>query len=240
MITIERFKKYNVRIKLRTEINGQEATIKPLVKETLDGHECVLMAGWLFTEDDGAIYVNEFAMVPEDIETGKIFFLVDVSWVASGDLEILSEVTKPTLANAYEEAEEPILGTMTLLNKSGDISISWSEKNKEKVLAVIRKKMEEGYAFFTTKEYAFKTLKRRIKITNKNIGGIDNVCIKDDEFDKMVVGMDDADVAQLVSQQAVTLGKRDTKTPIDTIKRVQKAEEVINKHSVAVRKVVGG
>jgi len=38
--------------------------------------------------------------------------------------------------------------TMTLLNSSGDITISWNNDDEEKVKALIQSKIDQGFVFF--------------------------------------------------------------------------------------------
>ena len=139
-----------------------------------------------------------------------------------------------------EVIEEPILGTCSFLNMSGDIVIVWNEQNREKVLTLIRKKMAEGYTFFTTKKYMFKKLTRKVKITEKNIDVTEEIIITDAQFDKMVEDMNDKDLATLVRADAAKLGKRTDRSELAGLKCATKAEDVIDKNSVAIRPVVGG
>lgn len=129
---------------------------------------------------------------------------------------------------------------ITFLNLSGDINITWDDHNKEKILELVRKKMKEGYVFFTTKSYAFDLIKRKVKINQKNIDKVDEIIITDEQFEKMCKGMNDVDVASLVRGGKAELVKPKKKEKIDALKKIERAEDVIDKRSVAIRPLVGG
>lgn len=40
------------------------------------------------------------------------------------------------------------MGSVTVLNRTGDSTLAWSDDNDDKVRAVIEKKMAEGWSFF--------------------------------------------------------------------------------------------
>lgn len=142
---------------------------------------------------------------------------------------------------AYTQTAEPsYLGSCTFLNMSGDITIVWDENNREQVLEVIRKKMKEGYNFFTTKRFLFERLSRRVKVTPKNVGDIDSLVISDEEFERMVEQMNDADVATLVRDSGVGLTRRKGKKDLAAMARLTKPEDVIERDSLAVRPIAGG
>lgn len=139
-----------------------------------------------------------------------------------------------------EITEQEYMGSMTLLCSLGDITITWSEQNRDKILAVIQKKMDEGYTFFTTKKFMYKRLSRKIKVTPKNIDLVEEIIITDEQFDKMVDDMDDRDVATLVRADSARVVKRIGKDKIDAQQIARRAEDVINKNSVAIRPIRGG
>lgn len=136
-------------------------------------------------------------------------------------------------------AVEP-LGTCTFLNMTGDITIVWDDDNREKILAMIRKKMDEGFVFFTTKKFLFNKLSRRVKVTKKNLKDVEELIIPDAQFDKMVQDMADRDVAELISSEAACLAKRKGSKDLTAMTRAKNPEDVINRDSLAVRPIRGG
>lgn len=139
-----------------------------------------------------------------------------------------------------EIIEKEYTGTCTFLCMLGDISLAWDEQNREAMLELIRKKMKEGYSFFTTKKYEFKTYTRKVKVTNKNLKDINSIILTDEQFEKMIEDMDDEDVAEMVVSNKADILKRQGKSEMITHTRAEKAEDVIDKNSVAIRPIVGG
>lgn len=85
---MEILKKYKCRVKLRETHNGHP--LKPLVKN-IDGK--VLMFECMWKCEDDEKYPNEYAMGPLDFEeTRKELHAVHITWLASGDLEIIEEL----------------------------------------------------------------------------------------------------------------------------------------------------
>lgn len=132
------------------------------------------------------------------------------------------------------------LGSCCFLNQCGDITLSWDSHNREQVLELVRKKMKEGYSFFTTKKFMFNKLKRKVKITEKNINVTEEIIITDEQFEKMIFDMDDRDIASLVKNENVEVVKRKGKSELTLMQRAKNAEDVIDKNSVAIRPIVAG
>jgi len=63
---------------------------KPNIIEQLDGKVFTLAEGWEITSDDSTIYAGEKAMVFHKKHCDD----VDISWIASGDCELIEEKTK--------------------------------------------------------------------------------------------------------------------------------------------------
>ena len=147
----------------------------------------------------------------------------------------------PGEAVELEQEEEEIIPCLTFLNMTGDISISWSDENRESILELVRKKMADGYIFFTVKKVPIIGTERKVRVSKKNIDSIDKLIIPDAEFEKMAAGMNDKDIAFLVHGGKAKLGKRKDKAKMfDTIKRINKAEEVLEEQTVAIRPLAGG
>lgn len=130
----------------------------------------------------------------------------------------------------------------TFLNMLGDITIEWDEQNKEHIIEVIRKKMKEGYTFFTTKKYLFGHIKRKGEITDRDLrrGNLNDIIITDEQFEKMVSDIDDKDVTELIVGNKARIGKLKNGKEIKTMKKAKTAEEVIESNSVAIRPIFGG
>lgn len=131
--------------------------------------------------------------------------------------------------------------SITFLNMTGDITITWDEHNREEILAMIRAKMAEGYVFFTTKKIPLVPLYRKSKVTSESLESVNHVVIPDDQFERLVKSVDDRDVAGALQSGTARLTQREDKTnTLDTSTRAKSAEEVLDGSSVAVRPVRGG
>ena len=139
-----------------------------------------------------------------------------------------------------EDVEE--MRCITWANMSGDISLSWSADNDDRVKAIIKAKMAQGYSFFTMRKVVIDAVKVKRKIGAKGVDTIDNLVIDDDTFEKMVKGLDDRDLADALNVGTAKLAKRRGSTKaMDAIKKLKSPDEVIKaRQSLAIRPLVGG
>lgn len=130
----------------------------------------------------------------------------------------------------------------TFLCGLGDLTIVWDEQNKEHILEVIRRKMKEGYVFFTTKKYLFGQIKRKGEITERDLrrGKLEDIIITDEQFEKMMADFDDADLAKLVKNDKARVGKIKKGKEMEAMKKAKTAEEVVESNSVAMKRIAGG
>lgn len=130
----------------------------------------------------------------------------------------------------------------TFLNLCGDITICWDEQNKDHILEVIRRKMKEGYVFFTTKKYLFGQIKRKGEVTERDLrrGKLEDIIITDEQFEKMMADFDDADLATLVKNDKARVGKIKKGKDLQAMKKAKTAEEVVESNSVAMKPIRGG
>jgi hypothetical protein len=144
-------------------------------------------------------------------------------------------------ANVPQE-DTAYCGSCTFLNMTGDITIAWDAHNRERMLEVIRKKMDEGYTFFTIKKFLFGTISRKSAVTKRDLsrGKMEEIIVSDEQFDKMVADMNDSDVADLVRSEKAVLAKRHGRKDLVALARAQRAEDVLDKDSVALRPLRGG
>lgn len=138
------------------------------------------------------------------------------------------------------EIAQDVTGSCTFLNMTGDITIVWDAQNRDRIIEIVRKKMAEGYTFFTTKRFLFDLLSTRTRVTKKNIEGIEELVITDAQFEKMVADMDDPDVAELVRGNKASLAKRKGKKEMTAMRRAKTPEEVVDCDSLAIRPIHGG
>lgn len=116
---------------------------------------------------------------------------------------------------------------ITWLNNQGDTTITWTEPQDEAMLAIIRKKMEKGVAFFI--------------INNRLTGNVLPEKLTDVERARKYrsVTIPDEDFMKFVES-----GKGDLiptpKESVKTVKKAKTAEEVVTGESVAVSQRQGG
>ncbi len=130
----------------------------------------------------------------------------------------------------------------TFLGSLGDLTIQWDEQNKEHILEVIRRKMKEGYVFFTTKKYLFGQIKRKGEITERDLrrGKLEDIIITDEQFEKMITDFDDVDLAKLIKNDKARVGKIKKGKEMEAMKKAKTAEEVVESNSVAMKRIAGG
>lgn len=137
--------------------------------------------------------------------------------------------------------EEMNLSCITFMNRTGDVTITFDEQNAEKIKEIIRRKMKEGYVFFTHRKVVFESIQIKRKIGPKGIDSIKSVIIDDETFDKLVADLDDKDIAEVLQGGQAQLAKLAGKRNFDDAKRVKTPEDVIKgKSALAFRPVVGG
>jgi len=127
---------------------------------------------------------------------------------------------------------ENINGTLTLLNESGDLTISWEKSESEKMEQMIQSKINQGYSFFILKPSFLKLFKSKSTILN--------ACdIKADKDGKYRVKLADKDAEKLFSDGHIGVGN----TPsgdMDTTHRSTDIKEIAKSSSVAVRPMRAG
>lgn len=83
----QQFKVYECRINIRETHNGREC--KPGV-QALNDQVFTLEVLWKMGKDDP--YPGEYALFPDKREEKEIFVKHGLSWIASGDVELLKQV----------------------------------------------------------------------------------------------------------------------------------------------------
>lgn len=120
--------------------------------------------------------------------------------------------------------------SLTMLNGTGHIEVSWESSNDEEMRAIIEKKMKEGVRFFVMKTPVF-GVARRVKL--KSLGELEQRAINfdDPDLERMFVA---GKIGVTKAQQGDALQGAEpalAKTP---------AQVVASPRSVAVRPLQGG
>lgn len=131
---------------------------------------------------------------------------------------------------------------LVMMNMTGDIVISFDDRNAEKIKEMVRKKMAEGYVFFTMRKVVVEAVQIKRKLGAKGVDKMTNLVIDDATFDKLVKDIDDADVAKMLVAGDARLSKmRAGKRSLDMVKRAKTPEEVVKgRNAFGMRRVVGG
>ena len=116
------------------------------------------------------------------------------------------------------------LRALTLLNESGDTTITWEEADDEKWESIIQKKMAEGFVFFIIKPRA----RKKTTLTTAK-----------DAFAKRTVYIKDEDIHKLLEEGHGTVIKT-PKAPPETVRRGKSAKEVASSQSVGMGQRRGG
>lgn len=138
--------------------------------------------------------------------------------------------------------EETFAPTITFLNSTGDITISWEKDKEKEMLALIDKKMKDGYTFFLLKPRAGGLLGNK-KVPAENIEQIrkaGSVVAPDALAKAVVMNLGDSDLSTAVAAGSATLVSTVKKATMDTVRRAVSAAEVVASQSVAIRPISGG
>lgn len=136
---------------------------------------------------------------------------------------------------------------MTLLNATGDVTITWDAKNKDAILELVREKMKEGYAFFVLTPRRLLPGTKKVdlaKAKQKHLDKAIGVVVPDDVVAAVLPrkNLDDPKVEALVAEGKATLssfpGSEDSSVELGP--RVRTAEDILQNQTAAVRRVVGG
>lgn len=137
---------------------------------------------------------------------------------------------------------ETFAPSITFLNSTGDITISWEKDKENEMLALIDKKMKDGYTFFLLKPRAGGLLGNK-KVPAENLEQIrqaGSVVVPDALAKAVVMNLGDSDVSTAVAAGSATLVSTVKKTTMDSVRRATSAAEVVASQSVAIRPISGG
>lgn len=132
--------------------------------------------------------------------------------------------------------------TITFLNSTGDITISWEKDKEAEMLALIEKKMKEGYTFFILKPRMGGLLGNK-KVAVESIEQVrkaGSVVATDALAKSVVMNLGDDDVSQAVAAGNAGLVSTLKKATMETVGRAISAAEVVTNQSIAIRPISGG
>jgi hypothetical protein len=133
--------------------------------------------------------------------------------------------------------------SITFLNLSGDVTITWDKTNEEQILSLIEEKMRQGFSFFILKPRALGFLppKKVLAKSMSQVARAGKVSIADADVNTILASkVHDQDVQTAVESGAARLERPQDNATYETERRASSAREVLQHQSVAVRPVLGG
>ncbi|MDO8415231.1 MAG: hypothetical protein Q7S87_03345 [Agitococcus sp.] len=132
--------------------------------------------------------------------------------------------------------------SITFLNMSGDVTLTWDASNEAAMLARIEAKMAAGFTFFILKPRLGGLLSpKKVPLTSiaqaKKAGA---VTAPDALANTFVLNLGDADVNAMVSSGIAQLSNVIRPAQWDTIGRANTAKDVLTNQTIATRAIVGG
>lgn len=121
------------------------------------------------------------------------------------------------------------MGMLTMLNESGDTTISWTSDRDEEMAVIIQKKMDEGITFFIVERGEGQTLtKRGAKLEQAA-----------DANKQRALVIPDEDLAKFVGS-GVALVEKTPEAPVKVASVSRDAQTVAESTSVGVKQRRGG
>ena len=141
-----------------------------------------------------------------------------------------------------QESTQP---SITFLNMTGDVTISWDASNAEAILALVEEKMKkDNVTFFIIKPRFLSFLgNKKVRATTINqIAEAGAAVIDDEDFQRMMgrLKLHDQALEAAVAAGKAHLTKSDAPVDRAAIRPARTAEEVVRNQTIAVRRVVGG
>lgn len=131
-----------------------------------------------------------------------------------------------TAEDEFEPTDSP---GMVLLNRTGDVAISWEDPQDVEVLTFIQRKIDEGYVFFIVESSFFSLMKRKKRLTDVN-----------DVPRARTVYLDDAEAERLEGLNKLTVTRTKVAKGAKSTRKATSAREVAENRSYGVRPAYAG
>lgn len=146
--------------------------------------------------------------------------------------------------------------SITFLNETGDVTITWDDESEAEVKALVAKKLKEGYTFFTVKRRML-VLSTKSKLGISDVVSAKSIKMDDDAYAQMKKSLSeeelsllknnsllqatgDADVSVLVAAQKAALALLSDKDETKPLARTKDINTIVPNQCVAFRATVGG
>jgi hypothetical protein len=133
--------------------------------------------------------------------------------------------------------------SITFLNMSGDVTITWDDQNKADVEALVARKMAEGYSFFIVKPVGTRGRAPKLKEASQ-LEGIPTRALKmHNEFKGQ--SLSDEELVKALTSGVISIERKPETVPAKSVgqqaaRRASTAREVVEAQSVAVKPITGG
>lgn len=138
--------------------------------------------------------------------------------------------------------------SMTLLNSTGDITLTWDDADDEAMRKMIQAKIDEGFSFFIleTRPSFLKLLgKKKVHISDVAKIRENKITLEADMADARVLfgnadfKMGDAVAEKLFKEGKVSIANM-PQTNYSTVKKSRDTTEIMKSHTVATPRIVAG
>lgn len=135
------------------------------------------------------------------------------------------------------------MSSCTIMNITGDITISWDDSSSIEIKEWIEKKINEGYTFFLIEKKCLGLFSKKTNITKKedlmNKKGEINLTGKlEESFNKISLSADEG--IQKLSRKKLINAKRNDLSNIKTTKVIQNLEVILVSDTLCVKPMMGG
>lgn len=139
-----------------------------------------------------------------------------------------------------------LFSSMTLINTTGDVTLTWEDSQNKKMKEIVQAKLDEGYAFFIM-EPRFKFLdflgKKKVHITDVSQIKSNSVTMETEEdaqkilFQKVKLGDNKAEEAFIGGIVSIANVPENN---YSTSKMTKNVDEIIRSHTIATPKIAAG
>ncbi|MNR71855.1 hypothetical protein D3C71_25330 [compost metagenome] len=149
-----------------------------------------------------------------------------------------------------DQQQQHVTPSLTFLDMSGDVTISWTPDSEDAILSLVEAKMKQGYSFFILepRKLGFIPLPaKKVPVTSiaqARVAG--RVSMPEEDVNRGVNRMlanakvDDPEVGRLLASGQAQLAQVGEKQPLNTVSRATTPQQVVRHQTVGVRPIWGG
>lgn len=147
-----------------------------------------------------------------------------------------------TQANSAVAPADDFLPSITFLNWSGDVTITWDDQNKAAILKLVEEKLKQNYRFFILKPRMLSFLgDKKVKLTNaQDLLNAKGLVVPDATAAEFLKSVRDSDVADALAQGDVLPAKAPKTAEYVAQRLATSAQDVLSHQTMAVQPITGG